>query len=120
MFFGDFSLKSKLFIILVSKTWKLYTRIRTWLYTHGIPVYELIYRYTPFCVIYRYCIIFLWGAWNGGDSESPDFLHQISIYTDIIESPNLQYLNMQIIKSPGSKWKNPHPHFFQNPQISRF
>ena len=57
---------------------------------------------------------------NGGDSESPDFLHQISIYTDIIESPNLQYLNMQIIKSPGSKWKNPHPHFFQNPQISRF
>ena len=67
-----------------------------------------------------FSIIFLWGAWNGGDSESPDFLHQISIYTDIIESPNLQYLNMQIIKSPGSKWKNPHPHFFQNPQISRF
>ena len=82
-----------------------------------ITWFFVLFAFLPFIVI---ALFFCGVRGMGGDSESPDFLHQISIYTDIIESPNLQYLNMQIIKSPGSKWKNPHPHFFRNPQISRF
>ena len=45
---------------------------------------------------------------------------KIPIYTDIIESSNLQYLSMKIPKSSGFRGKNPHHHFFPNPQIYRF
>ena len=53
-------------------------------------------------------------------SNLQTFPPKISIYTEIIESPNLQYLSMKIPKSSGFKGQNPHHHFLQSPKIYRF